>query len=317
MKELLACIKTVLATKDFGTHLNHYLFEPGLLMSSDGRMVAGVPTTLDVHCLVPGPELEAVVGRFPDIISVSHIAPKMTISGGLLRGTIDTLSPDQVQFYRPDGKWLAPPPNLVEALRMARPFIAENAVQIWALCASLHGGAVTATNNMSIVRVDCPGLEPEQEILIPAYAIDFVLKHAEPLVGVIWTSQYAAFLWESGLWFRTHVGNGSFPAQIAKILSQPERATTPIDKAWLAEYKAVADLSEGLVTIGFDQIVGGKGKAEVRAAITTAVDTPVLFNPKFLTPVLVAADFWAPQVYPAPVPFRGKGFSGVVIGRKA
>lgn len=317
MKEQLDRIKTVLATKDFGTHLNHYLFEPGWVLASDGRMVAAVPTGQDLTCLVPGPELEAVTGRLLEALAVSYADEKLQLKSGRLHGAIATLPVDSVQFFRPEHEWLVPPPAFVEALRLARPFIAETAVQPWALCACLHANAIVATNNISIVRVDCAGLDPDRQILLPSWACDFILKHSEPLTGVMWNENYAAFKWESGLWFRTQLVIGQFPPQIAAILAAPERATTPIAKEWLRTYESVAALSENNIRIEPEAIIGGHGKAEVRAEIETPLTAPILFNPKFLSLVLAAADFWAPEIYPAPVPFRGAGFSGVVMGRKA
>lgn len=317
MKDALDKIKSVLATKDFGTHLNHYLFEPGWILASDGRMIAAAPADHDLACLVPGPELEAVVGGFKTLTSLTHTDEKLTIKSGRLRGAITTLPVEQVSFFRPVGEWKAPPEGLIEALRLVRPFIAETAVQPWALCACIRTGGVVATNNMSIVLAECPGLDIEGEVLLPSWAVDFVLKHAEPLDAVMWDSNYAAFRWESGLWFRTQLVEGQFPPQIGKILAGPERATTPIDSEWLREYMAVAELSESSIVISSTEIVGGHGKAEVRSETTTELLASINFNPKFLTPVLVKAAFWAPEIYPAPVPFRGEGFSGVVVGRKS
>jgi hypothetical protein len=316
LKATIARIKTVLATKDFGAHLNHYLFEPNLILASDGRMTAAVETPLQINCLVPGPELEAILNRFPEDVAMAMDGDKLTIKAGRLRGAIATLPIDSVQFYRPRHSWNPPPKGLLSALRTARPFIAEAAVQPWALTAALSTGYVTATNNICIIRVECQELSPTQEILLPAAAIDFILKSGDDLDGVIFEPDYAGFRWASGLWFRTQLMEGTFPPTIAKILAEPERAITKIDPPWLKEYAAVADLSENIISISRTRIVGGYGKAVVEAAIETDIDE-VHFNPKFLSPVLAAAEFWQPSVYPAPVPFRGVGFSGVVLGRRA
>lgn len=328
MKSTIARIKTVLATKDFGAHLNHYLFEPGLILASDGRMVAAVQTDLKINCLVPGPELEAILNRFPEDValtlgpappiidpSTKPVPQKLEIKAGRLRGVIETLPIDSVEFYRPRHPWQSPPKGLLEALRRARPFIAEQAVQSWALTAALSKGYVTSTNNICIIRVDCEELSPKQEVLLPASAIDFILRAGDDLDGVIFEPDYAGFRWASGLWFRTKLMDGQFPPTIAKILAEPERAVTKIDPPWLKEYSAVADLSENIISISRTRIVGGYGKAVVEAGIETDIDE-VHFNPKFLTAVLAAAEFWQPSVYPAPVPFRGAGFSGVVLGRR-
>jgi len=309
-------IKTVLATKDFGTHLNHYLFEPGLVLAHDGRMVAAVPADVNFSALVPGPELEAVLNRFEEA-TITFDPPLLKIKSGRLHGTIQTLPVDQMEFPRPSHDWTAPPPNFKEALRRVRPFVAETAVQMWALCICLYAESMTATTNISIMHVECPGLTPDHEVLLPGWAADYILKIDEELTGVIWDTNYAAFRWASGLWFRTKLVEGTFPTAIAPLLAAPERATTPIEKDWHKTYAAVAELSENVITIAPDAITGGHGKAAVRADVATVVTSPVIFHPKYLSPVLAAADYWAPELYPKPVPFRGDGFSGVVIGRRA
>lgn len=326
MKEHIDRIKGALATKDFGTHLNHYLFEPGWVLASDGRMVAAAPTGEDLSCLVPGPELEAVLGRFPEDVALTceEVATEgglaktwLRLRAGRLNGKIETLPVTQVSFYRPDGDWQVPPPGLFAALKLARPFIAEQAVQPWALCACLRNGGVVATNNMSIITADCPGLEVEGEVLLPSWAVDFVLSYKDDIVGVMWNKNYAAFRWSDGAWFRTQLVEGVFPPQIGAILANPERAVVPIEKDWLRTYNDVAALSEGVVRIAANEMVGGRGKAEVRAEVESTVEKEVLFNPKFLNAPLNMASHWAPDIWPAPVPFRGEGFSGVVVGRKS
>jgi len=317
MKDAVTKIKSALASKDMGAFLNHYLIADGEILATDGRITAGYPSDCGVSALVPGPELEALVGRLADDLTVTAQENAIKLASGRMHGTIQTLPPDSVVFHRPEGEWRKPPANFIEALRHARPFIADQSVQQWALCACMRSGAILASNNISLVMVECPGLESDVDILLPSRAVDFVLGAKAPLTEYIVNENHAAFMWEDGLWLRAQLVIGAFPTAASNLLAQQTDTTVAFTKEWKKAYTSVAGISESIITIEPERIVGGKGKARVEHETPMPeLAASIHFNPKFLDNVVNVATHWEPSCYPKPIPFRGPGLYGLVMGRQ-
>lgn len=317
MKEAVSAIKDALSSKDLGAFLNHYLISDGELVATDGKLTAGYQIDYSVSALVPGPEFESLVGSLEGTITITELDGAIELRAGPMRGTIKTLPPDTVAFPRPEGAFSLPPEGFVKALRAARNFIADQAVNMWGLCACLRTGAILASNNISLVEVECPGLVIERDILIPSPAVDFIIGAKAELTGYLTNASHAGFQWADGLWLRTQLVDDVFPANAANLLVNKQPTPTPVSKEWKKGYSSVADISEAIIEIHQSKIVGGKGKAVVEYAIETlGLDKPTYFNPKFLDIVMSVAKSWDPQAYPKPVPFRGDGVYGIVVGRQ-
>lgn len=317
LKAAVTAIKDALSSKDLGAFLNHYLIADGELIATDGKLTAGYPIDYSISALVPGPEFESLVGSLEGEIVATELDGAIKLAAGRMHGTIKTLSPDTVAFLRPEGEFSAPPKDFVEALRRTRNFIADQAVNMWGLCACLRTGAILASNNISLVEVECLELVTERDILIPSPAVDFIIGAKAELTGYLTNANHAGFQWADGLWLRTQLIDDVFPANASKLLEIKSTTPTAISKEWKKAYSAVADISEAIVSIHPDKIVGGKGKVVVEYGVETPrLEQVVHFNPKFLDIVMGVAKSWDPQAYPKPVPFCGDGVYGIVVGRQ-
>lgn len=319
-KAPLAAVRSVLAARDFGAYLNWYVLRGGYAFAHDGKMAAGAPCEHGLDRLVPGTELDDLVARLPDEITLMSDDKSITLKAGRMRGTIQTLPSDSVSVPSPEGEWQKPPPTFVEALRLARPFIAEVAAQAYGTCACLRAGSVIATTNIALVEVTCPDLDPgATDLCLPSWAVDFILKAKDDLDGIMLLPDYAAFRWSSGLWMRTQLVAGAFPAAITTLLASVE-PTQPlaISADWRGAYDLVAGCSEGLITAEPTRILGGRGHSKVEHDVDPiALGEPIHFNPKFLTAVVHIATHWNPAVYPKPIPFVGPDVRGLIVGRRA
>lgn len=316
MKKAVAAIKDALSSKDLGAFLNHYLIADGELVATDGKMTAGYPIDYVVSALVPGPEFESLVGSLEGEITIAKLDGAIELSAGRMRGTIRTIAPENVAFLHPDGEWKMPPDDFVESLRKAKNFIADQAVNMWGLCACLRTGAILASNNISLVEVECRDLVTERDILIPRPAVDFIIGAKAALTGYLTNANHAGFQWADGLWLRTQLVDDVFPANAANLLINKQDTPTIISREWKRAYASVADISEAIVSIYPDKIIGGKGFSVVEYAVETPSIELAHFNPKFLDIVMSVAKSWDPQTYPKPVPFRGDGVYGIVVGRQ-
>ena len=328
MRAAIDAIKSVRAARDLGIFADNYIAKDGTIYASDGRMAAAIAcSTLDgINRLIPGDELEKLISRLPDDVTLRLNDQSITIASGRMRGTITTRDPADMMMLMPDEEWRVPPPGLINAMKLARPFVADVAAQPFATCLFLRDGAVLATTNIALIQVECPGLAPDADRLLPAWAADFVLKASGaagdligPLSGLILNDRYAAFRWAGGLWLRTQLVTGAFPAAVGSLLAevaptQPLAITAP----WRRAYAAVAAISEGVITIEPDRIVGGHRHSRVEHDVEPIdIGEAVRFDPKYLSPVVELAQARNPAAFPRPVSFVAPGVRGLIAGRRA
>lgn len=317
MREAVNRVKTVLAAREVAPYLTHYLVKDGMLWASDGRAVAATPVDQDGHFLVPGAELGAVLDRMPEDYKVTLEPGALKVRGGRRHGTLPIIAEPEVAYPEPDqGLWTEYTPALHAALWIIRPFISDNAIHDWTLCACLAPDRVTATNNIVVAQAECPGLNAQG--LIPFWVIDFVHgQHSAPVSWYI-TDNHVAFKWADGTWFRSQLVNGIFNETALELVDAVEAPAWEIPEEWRQAYEYVSSLSEDAVVIEAGRLVGGRGKAAVEHETP---DTPVpdggssSWNPKFLTKVIEAATHWDPGAWPKPTPWTGPGIKGLIVGR--
>ena len=327
MRAAIDAIKSVRAARDLGIFADNSIAKDGTIYASDGRMAAAIAcSTLDgINRLIPGDELEKLISRLPDDVTLRLNDQSITIASGRMRGTIATRDPADMMMLMPDEEWRVPPPGLINAMKLARPFVADVAAQPFATCLCLRDGAVLATTNITLVQIDAPWLttnmptdEDGPDLLVPAWAVDFAIKVPHELTGLILNDRYIAFRW-GGLWFRSQLVTGAFPKGVRKMLAevaptQPLAITAP----WRRAYAAVAAISEGVITIEPDRIVGGHRHSRVEHDVEPIdITEAIRFDPKYLSPVVELAQAWNPAAFPRPVPFVAPGVRGLIMGRRA
>src|SRR5579859_6862248 len=219
MRQALTKIRRALSRQDIAPELTQYLVQGGTISAYDGRFVACCPVAYEGTFLVPGREFEAILDRLPDEFVIGLEKDAVTLSAGRLRGTIRLLPPATATFPQPSPDWVTPPVNFLPALRLARPYISDNAIYSWALCVSLEFNLMRATTNVSLVEVDCFDLDASGQLL-PSWSIDYILSRSERLTGVQVHPEYAAFLFEDKSWMRTQLVTGKFPEQGKNLFTE-------------------------------------------------------------------------------------------------
>ena len=321
LRTILDAVRAARASRDFGIAANCYVWSGGRVYAQDGRIAASVPCPLieSFEAVVPGDELDALIARLPDEISVSADGEKrVLIKAGRLRGSIEVRPVSDVTVLNPNHEWQDAPQGFVAAIRLARPFVSEVAAHAWATAICLRSDMILATNNISLIQVAVIGLAPEGDILLPAQAADFIIKAKGELVKTILNQSYAAFLWNDGLTLMTKLIDGKFSDAVGHLLGAIETNQPVVLTAeWKKSYADVAALSENIISIERERISGGTEHSKVEYATMSELKEPVHLNPKYATPVIEAASAWNPMVFPKPIPFVGEGFKGLLVGRRA
>lgn len=323
MKAELAKVRKALARQSLtdSSVLIHYLVRDRTITASDGKMTACAPFPYDGTFLVPGVDFERQVDKIPDLGSITVNDHNIIVKGPKSRGTISTMSTDFFDYHsKPGTTWNDVPPRFLEALALVRPFISDNAIHPWALATALGAEHLYATTNVSLIKVDCPMIDGSGQLL-PYWAIDYLLARKDELVGIQVYPNYAAFKWDDDSWLRTSLIDAEFPAMVNQLFQKYVEPEWEITDEWRAAYELVSGVSEGLIEVYADKLVGRQDQSVTEHDIP---DTPLpdghecsKWPPKFLDAVIDVATHWQPNMYPAPSIFAApaQGVRGFIVGR--
>jgi hypothetical protein len=208
-------------------------------------------------------------------------------------------------------------------MRVLRPFISDNASKVWATSLGLLPGYAYATDNIVIARYP---VQQSGTLLIPMWALDFVLARTEGLEAWAHHDHTFWFRWANGAWLKSVGVHGEFPERAGVNIDQAapegEELTCPITSDWREVYRRVSELTV-MDGIGFTRtaIIGGTGEG---CSFDEELDTPlpeevekIYFATEYLAKALASSSEWGPDCWPSPVPFRGPGgFAGVIASRR-
>lgn len=319
MKKEVDWITDALSSKNLAREMTHYRVMDGEIRATDGRITAGHPFPDVGAFLVPGAEFEKLLKRMPSEPSVLVREDNIKLQAGRSHGEIKTLPLQQWDYpgIDEDG-WQDIPEPLVAVLRKLRPFVSDNATHAWALGVALEYGYAYATNNVVIAGARCEGAGEEHPLLLPIWATDFILDHAEDLVQWQWTQNYVAFRWSNDAWMRSQLINDRFPEQASKLARNAEQYTPrlAITEEFRESFKRCVDLCDGAIGISGTAITGAFGQARFGDEVELDLDKDTFWNAKYLKPVIAESTHWEPHTYPDKAPFRGEHLFGYIVGRR-
>lgn len=319
MKQYLDKIKAALARKDIVSHFAYYRIKDKRLAASDARMTVSTPCPYAGDFMVPGLALEKIAGNLKDDLTIELSENKRAhFKSGKFKAALPIMIEGAIDYRQPEGKWRAPPPTFVEALRKVRPFISDNAVHYWSLSTSLREDNMCASTNVSLAQVECLGLEGAGELL-PSWAVDYIIDRDEDLEAMMFGEGYMAFMWADDTWMRAQLIDDRFP-DIEKILAlraTVTKNTLLVQPEWRSAFNTIAEMAPSRIEIFADKLVG----IEKEDRFEFEIDSPVpegspmsAWNPKYLGPVVEIANTIQLDAWPRPATFRGDGFDGVVAG---
>ena len=327
MREALDKVSGAVATKTIVPALTHYLVRDGLIHASNGHITAAAPFPCADTFAVVARNFEDVLRRLPDPVKLTLDDPKwIQLTARRCRGRVARNATIEGGFLGPTGEEIAAPANLVDKMRVMRPFISDNASQPFATCLCLNGSHMYATNNVALVVTDDAGLPDKFYAMVNCFAVDYILSRKEKLTHLQHDAGSISFFWSDGSWMRSQLLDIKFPA-IEAIVDTAADPDFELTDEWKAAFDTAAAVAESCVRIYADRIVGGSGaiadspntnNAEVEVECTSPVPEDrdhTAWHPKFLAPVIAAANYWKPEVFPKPAPFAGDEVYGVILGR--
>lgn len=312
-------VKQAVVSADAGA-LSHVLVKDGRIYATDSRMTCSAPTDVADTFMVPGRELEKALTILGEKHRLKVEETKIIVSEGTRRVTINTIPPSEAWVAKLEGEFTEVPKGFRSALRVAAPFMSDDKTKVWACAVRIKNDRLYATNNVSLVAVECEGWAQGVDATLPDWVVNYILEREDAVTEIAVGDTFVCFKFADGSWLRSTRLSQEMPdmvpeklAEFFAALGHPEFALTD---DWRRAYATVVQLSDESVTIAPGHISAGKGQAQVVAEVDSPVEEDTVWHPKFLGKVISASTHFDPRHYPKPATFVGTGITGVIAGRQ-
>lgn len=303
----------------------HYIVRDGFFYAMDGNVTAGCPVDWDADLLVPAAEFEAIINRLPSDPKVTMNGGRMELRAGRFSGTVSTLTPDHLPFS-PEPEYsdaVSLDPLFHHQFKRVAAFIQNQDDTSWMTAVNVANGKMVTTNRGQMMAVvDCPQLEG-LGLSIPKRAVELIAAKAPPVsLSVTANGSGVRFAYDGGAFLTTNLLAGELPAILFKRLEEVDTKYSKsfeLTPEWKESYNRVAGLTEDEICFYANIMKGSKDKVSAEEEAETPVPENreySSYNPKILTPVIEAARWFDPSVFPNAAPWWGEdGLRGLVAGK--
>lgn len=323
MKEQVTWLKDALDTKKLVPHLAYYFMKEGRLYATTGKMTASIPFPYyDGTLLVSGKEFEQVVKSAPEGAKL-EITPggRASIKAGKFKAHIPVLDPELWPLEKELASYEALPKDFLRLAEIMRPFISENATKMWAATLALTAEGMWSTNNISVVHAPLEtGIEGERQVLLPEWAVDFLLGRQDGLEEWGWDDGSAYFSWKNGGRMKTQLVNEVYPtAQIQLMLGKTSEPSHQITEEWRKTLQRLSTLAGSQDIVLFEAVASFGGEDSL--FVEDGLETPVpaggfsCWPSEDLSKVMKVATHWDPTKWPQPARFRSASLTGLVASK--
>lgn len=213
--------------------LSHFYIYDGRVQATDGRMGidAPLPELAGVTAVVPADRFLSAIGSSDEEPRVVIEEGRIVIVSGRFRARIPIMPAEKTFPHLlpnpPDWELEEP---LLPILKQLRPFIADDATNIWSTGLLLTTTHAYATNNVCLVGVACSMLDGTgvSSLAIPRFAVDEILRFGmEPTqFGV---SENCVTFHFDDVWLRTQLIVADWPQdRIAELFKTAPKKMQPI-----------------------------------------------------------------------------------------
>lgn len=313
--EALKFTKGAISSKDFIPALTHFRIADKTIKSFNGNLSLSCPIQLDIEASPKAiPFIKAIQACKETTAIHMTAAGRLGIKSGKFTSFIECMPTAFPDVY-PEGERIDLNGDLLPALKLLKPFIAEDASRPWARGILFKAESAFATNNICLIE-HWLGYTFPAEINIPQGAVKELLRIGEEPEYMQIGEGSVTFHFSENKWLRSNLLDLQWP-DISRLLSQ-ESNPVPINNEF---FEAVEELSPfvddlGRIFITPDQIttslVEGIG-ADMQVSITAEEGC---YHNKQLLLLRTIADSFDFMKYPSACPFYGDNIRGVIIGMR-
>jgi hypothetical protein len=310
------------ARKDFVEELCHVSIKNGRAIAYDGMLSMSTPIDIGLevmpHARMFLKALQACKGAI-----AMHVTPtgNLIVKSGNFKATVKCLDKENpTPQPLPEGEIFELTPLLLESIRTLAPLMAIDASRPWARGLCICGNSTFATNNI-VLAEHWHGSNFPREIIIPADAVNELLRVGETPTHAQITENSASFHFPGDRWIRTTLVDGQWPHEL--VMKLLDKGGNPVDVPQelfteITRLKAFVDGVDQGIRIYEDHIRTNASEDTEGARVD--FDLPGgagHFNiQQFLTleGIVKKIDF---SMYPNPCYWVGGKARGVIIGRAA
>lgn len=314
----LKFVQGAVAKKDLLPAMTHFRIEGGHVRSFNGQMAISSPIAFDIDCNPKADTLVKAIQQCEEEIVLSMTAGgRLRVQSGRFRAFVETVEGPTVHPL-PEGEIINfNGEELLEACKLLKPFIGNDASRPWANGILFQGHSAFATNNASLVEYWIGTPVPFQ-INLPRFCVNEMLRVDEPPTHAQLHDRSITFHYTDGRWIRSQLLDGEWPFEkMTDILNAPCNAKPVPPELFqgIETLQKMADggnriyMKEGLLRTSLDEFTGGMFEVD-------GLDFEGCYNLTIfalLNGVANTADF---SLYPNPCLFFGEKVRGAVIGMR-
>ncbi len=317
MLEQLKFVQGAVGKKDLMPALTHYKIENGTIRSYNGTLALCSPINLDINCIPKAAPFYKAIQSCNDTVSLSlTTAGRLNVRSASFNAFIDCVD-IETPHVTPEGDLIQiDGVALLEALRILKPLIGDDASRPWSNGVLFKGECAYATNNVILTEYNL-GVTFPKVCNIPRDCINEMLRIKEPPISMQVNANGLAFNYEGGRWIWSSLLVTEWP-DIAKILNVACNPL-PINPELFNALNVVEPFSDkvGRVYIFKDTLStsleqGDGAKYTINGLGFEGVYQIQMLNK--LNGVAKTADF---STYPRPCLFFGDRLRGAIIGLRA
>lgn len=323
MLDALRFVATAIAKKDYVPELAHYQIRGGRVTGYNGMMALSSPIDVDLDVRPKAQPLLAAVAASPGVITLHVTASgKLAIKSGKFKAFIDCLPQEATNMIIPTGEEIELGPNFMEGIRSIAPIMGIDASRPWAMGIKLQAESMFATNNIMLVEY-WHGHKIPIDIVIPALAINELLRIGQAPTRVQVTENSISFWFSGDRWLRTQLLEGkTWPTdRMTELMAHSKNDLVTLGQDFkdsLATLKPFLDESSSIYLT--DQVMStakDEGVGATVEVILPGVTEMQCYHQKSLLLLSEVADRIDWTSYPRPCSFyKGSSQRGVIIGRR-
>lgn len=323
MLDALRFVASAVAKKDFVPELNHFQIKAGRVTGFNGTLALSSDIDVDLDVRPQAAALIAAIRACPGQIAL-HVTPagKLAIRSDKFKAFVNCLPDDTGHFVAPEGETIELGDNFLPGIKAVAPIMGVDASRPWAMGVKLSRQSMFATNNVMLVEY-WHGSDIPLDVVIPAPAINELLRVNEPPTKVQVTEHSISFWFGENRWMRSQLlVGGAWPTdRMSEILSGsngdqlalPDGFFEAVDtlKPFLNVERSSLFLTERAMLTEAAEGVGASVDLEI-----PGVTEMQAYHHRQLVLLGEVAQTIDWTSYPRPCMFRGERLRGALIGQR-
>ncbi len=318
-------VMAAVAKKAFVTELTHFRIRDGRITGYNGVMALSSSIGVDLDVRPNATKFLAAIRTAEGTISL-HVtgAGKLGVRAGKFKAFVECLPEDaSVYDHVPEGDTVELTEAFFKGIRLLAPVMGFDASRPWAMGIKVQEGSMYATNNVIVAQFWHACAFP-YDVVIPAAAVDELLRIGEAPTRVQVTPTSVTFWFGDERWLKTNLLEGTaWPlARLDQAMNEtPGQNQTPFPQGFFDDLETLKPFLEEDMAVYLRPTSASTSRDEgVGASVDVALEgAPELMAYSYkqlaiLGQVATHADW---QSYPRPCMFthQGEALRGLIIGR--